>query len=455
MNINIPKDVQYIIDKFYKNNYEAYMVGGCVRDCILGLSPKDYDITTSAKPNITESLFTKTIPTGIDHGTITVIIGNESFEVTTYRTEGTYLDNRRPEFVSFVSNIKEDLSRRDFTINAFAYNDKSGLLDYFNGLSDLNNKIIKAVGDPNIRFREDALRMLRAIRFSAQLDFTIEEHTLNAIKTNCDLIKNISIERVRDELCKILISNNPSKGLILLRDTEILKIILPEINSLVQYTPLCNNHNRDVFEHTLKVINNTESNLTLRLSALFHDVGKLNTLTVLPNGHHYFPGHSIESAIMTKEILRRLKFDNEAITNVCAIIYDHLVLRPDYMPTDGEIKRLINRVGINNIYTLYNLQRADINSLWDPIPFLTKVDYIENKTIEILKNKEPLTIKDLDINGSVLIKELGLKPGKILGHILNYLLEKVLDDKSLNSKNSLISLSKAYLNNLQNNIDLH
>lgn len=448
MNINIPKNVQYIIDKFYKNNYEAYMVGGCVRDCILGLSPKDYDITTSAKPDITDSLFTKTIPTGIEHGTITVVIESENFEVTTYRTEGNYLDNRRPESVSFVSNIKEDLSRRDFTINAFAYNDKDGLIDYFDGLSDINNKIIKAVGDPNKRFQEDALRMLRAIRFSAQLDFTIEENTLNAIKYNFSLIKNISIERIRDELCKMLISNNPTKGLILLRDTGILEIILPEINSLVQYTPLCNNHNRDVFEHTLKVINNTEPDLKLRLSALFHDVGKLNTLTSLPNGHHYFPGHSIESVIMTKEILQRLKFDKITIDNVCAIIYDHLVLRPDYMPTDGEIKRLINRVGINNIYTLYGLQRADINSLWDPIPFLAKVDYIENKTIEILNNKEPLTIKDLAINGSILIREFSLRPGKILGDILNYLLEKVLDDKTLNSKDTLITLSKDYLNDL-------
>lgn len=450
MNINIPRNVKYIIDKFYESNYEAYMVGGCVRDCILGLSPKDYDITTSAKPNITENLFPKTIPTGIEHGTVTVVIEKENFEVTTYRTEGDYLDNRRPESVHFVSNIKEDLSRRDFTINAFAYNDKSGLVDYFDGLSDLNNKIIKAVGDPNIRFQEDALRMLRAIRFSSQLDFSIEENTLNAIKANCNLIKNISVERIRDELCKMLISNNPTKGLILLRDTGVLKIILPEINSLVQYTPLCNNHNRDVFEHTLKVINNTEANLILRLSALFHDVGKLNTLIALPSGHHYFPGHSIESANMTKEILRRLKFDNTTIDNVCAIIYDHLVLRPDYMPTNGEIKRLINRVGINNIYTLYDLQRADINSLWDPIPFLTKVNYISNKTKEILENKEPLTIKDLDINGSILIKELELKPGKILGDILNYLLEKVLDDKELNTKDNLINLSKSYLDDLRN-----
>ena len=447
MNINVPKNVKYIIDKFYENNFEAYMVGGCVRDSLLGILPKDYDITTSAKPNITESLFEKTIPTGIEHGTVTVVLEKENFEVTTYRTEGSYIDNRRPESVSFVSNIKEDLSRRDFTINAFAYNDQEGLVDYFNGLTDLNNKVIKAVGDPNIRFKEDALRMLRAIRFSAQLDFTIETNTLTAIKNNCDLIKNISVERIRDELCKILISDNPSQGLILLQNTGILAIILPEINSLVQYTPLCINHNRDVFEHTLKVINNTHSNLYLRLSALFHDVGKLNTLASLPNGHHYFPDHNIESANMTKEILKKLKFDNQTIDSISAIIYDHIVIAPNYMPTDGEIKRLLNRVGSKNIFTLFELQRADISSLWDPIPFLTKVDYIEDRVKNILENKEPLTIKDLNIDGSILIKELNLKPGKILGDILNYLLEKVLDDKNLNYKDTLIDLAKNYYNN--------
>lgn len=447
MNINIPKNVKYIIDTFYQNNYEAYMVGGCVRDCILGLSPKDYDITTSATPEITQSLFKKTIPTGLDHGTVTVVIEHEGFEVTTYRTEGKYIDNRRPESVSFVSDIKEDLSRRDFTINAFAYNEQSGLVDYFDGLNDLNNKIIRAVGEPNARFQEDALRMLRAIRFSSQLDFSIEDKTLSAIKENCDLIKNISVERIRDELCKILMTPNASKGLTLLKDTGILEIILPEIYNLVEYTPLCTNHNRDVFVHTLKVIDNTDTDLILRLSALFHDVGKLNTLKRLPSGHHYFPGHSEESAIMTKDILKRLKFDNETISSVYSIIYDHLVLMPEYMPTDGEIKRLINRVGIKNIFTLYDLQRADINSLWDPVPFLAKVDYMSDRTKDILQNNEPLTIKDLHINGSNIIREFNLKPGKILGEILNYLLEKVLDNKDLNSKQTLLELAKEFIDN--------
>lgn len=213
MRIFIPEDVNFIIDKFYKNNFDAFIVGGCLRDLLLNINPKDYDITTSAKPEDTISLFSKTIPTGIKHGTVTVVINNNNYEVTTFRTEGDYLDNRHPSRVDFVTDIKNDLSRRDFTVNALAYNDKLGLIDYFNGIDDLNNKIIRCVGDADKRFKEDALRMLRAIRFSCQLEFEIERKTYRAIINNADLIKNISKERIRDELCKILISRAPSKGI--------------------------------------------------------------------------------------------------------------------------------------------------------------------------------------------------------------------------------------------------
>ncbi len=447
MIIEIPNSVEFIIDKFYKNNYEAFMVGGCVRDSILGLTPKDFDITTSAKPETTNSLFEKTIPTGIQHGTITVLIDNEPFEVTTYRTDGEYLDNRHPESVIFVSNIKDDLSRRDFTINALAYNNVLGLVDYFDGITHIKNKLIKAVGDADKRFQEDALRMLRAIRFSCQLNFEIESNTYNAIIRNINLISNISIERIRDELCKILISDNPRKGIELLRDTGMLKIILPEINSLVGYTPRCNNHNKDIFEHTLRVLDNTlnDNNLILRIAALFHDVGKLNTLKELDNGHCYFPGHSEEGAIMSKDILSRLRFDNKTINKVCAIIHDHLVLYVDVMPSDYEIKKLLNRVGAENIFNLFELQRADINSLWDPIPFLKKVKYIENRVISILDNKEPLVTKDLAISGSDIIKEFSLKPGPDIGKIISILLEKVLENPELNSKNELLLLTKNFI----------
>lgn len=445
MFINIPNNVQFIIDTLYNNNYEAFMVGGCVRDALLGLMPKDYDITTSSTPDITQKLFDKTIPTGIKHGTITVVIDGENLEVTTYRTEGKYLDNRRPESVSFVSDIKEDLSRRDFTINALAYNNKVGLIDYFNGIDDLNNKTIRAVGDADKRFKEDALRMLRAIRFSCQLGFSIEDSTYNAIKLNYKLIKNISMERIRDELCKILITDSPCTGLNLLKDTGILEIILPDIYALVEYTPRCNNHNRDVFNHTLNVISNTNNDLLLRLSALFHDVGKLNTLKELSNGHCYFPGHAQEGARTCRPILSELKFDNDTIDRVSKIIFDHLVLNVDLMPTDGEVKRLLRRVGKEDIFTLFQLQRADINSLWDPIPFLKKVDFTENRVKYIIKNNEPLYIKDLAITGSDLIAELNIKPGKLVGEILTFLLESVLDDKNLNTKERLLEIAKNFL----------
>lgn len=448
MNIYIPSEVNCIINTFYKNNYEAYMVGGCVRDSILGHKPKDYDITTSSKPENTISLFDKTIPTGLKHGTVTVLINDNPYEVTTFRTEGIYLDSRRPSSVNFVTNIKEDLSRRDFTINALAYNEVTGLIDYFNGIDDIKNKIIRCVGDPDKRFKEDALRMLRAIRFSCQLSFDIDKKTLVAIKNNYSLIHNISKERIRDELCKILISPNPSKGLELLKDTKLLELILPDINLLVDFSPKCTNHNRNVFSHTLKVIDNTENNLILRLSALFHDVGKINTLTPFNNGSFYgFPRHCIEGAIMSKTILSNLRFDNNTIKTVSKLIEHHLVLNVNTMPTKYEVKKLLNSVGKDSIYLLFDLQRADINSLNNPEPFLKKVSYTQSLVDDILQTNEPLKIKDLKLTGEDLILELNIKPGKIIGEILNYLLDKILKDPSLNSKEALLALAKQFLFN--------
>lgn len=448
MNIFVPKEVNFIINTFYKNNYEAYMVGGCVRDSILGITPKDYDLTTSAKPETTVLLFNKTIPTGLKHGTVTVLINNNPYEVTTFRTDGSYLDNRRPSSVNFVTDIKDDLSRRDFTINALAYNEIAGLIDYFNGVTDIENNLIRCVGDADKRFKEDALRMLRAIRFSCQLSFDIEISTLKAIKKNYLLISNISKERIRDELCKILISPNASKGIKLLQETNLLEVILPDINSLVGFSPKCSNHNRNVFSHTLKVIDNTNDNLILRLSALFHDVGKINTLTPLNNGSFYgFPGHCLEGSIMAKKILSDLRFDNNTIEIVCKLIEHHLVLNVDTMPTKYEVKKLLNSVGNDNMNLLFALQRADIKSLNNPDPFLKKVSYTEDLSNEIINNKEPLIIKDLDITGKDLINTLEIKPGKLIGETLNYLLEKVLENPHLNLKESLLNLAKIFIDN--------
>ncbi len=446
MNIYIPNEVKFIIDTFYNNGFEAFMVGGCVRDSLLNNSPKDYDITTSAKPEDTLSIFEKTIPTGINHGTVTVLINNNSYEVTTYRTDGNYLDNRRPSCVNFVTDIKEDLSRRDFTINALAYNKSFGLIDYFNGINDISKKLIRCVGDADKRFKEDALRMLRAIRFSCQLNFKIEEATLNAIIKNSKLINNISRERIRDELCKILTSNNASEGINTLQKSGLLAEILPEINSLVNFSPLSINHNRNIFDHTLNVISKTNNNLILRLSALLHDVGKLNTLTLQDDGIYRFPNHNVEGAKISKEILRNLRFDNYTINSVSKLIEHHLVLKVNYIPTRYEIKKLLLEVGEDIIYLLFDLQSADIRSLDNPKPFLKKVDYIKDTVSDILKKREPLYISDLDINGEILLKELNLYSGKIVGEILKYLLEKVLENPSLNKKETLILLSNNFIN---------
>lgn len=445
MNITIPSNVKYIIDEFYKNNYEAFMVGGCIRDALLCKTPKDYDIATSAKPEITEKLFKRTIPTGIKHGTVTVLIDNEPYEVTTYRTEGEYKDNRRPDEVYFVSDIKEDLSRRDFTINAFAYNSREGLKDFFGGLDDLTNGLIRSVGDANKRFNEDALRMLRAIRFSTQLNFDIEENTLNAIKDNKDLIKNISAERIRDELCKILISNNVRTGLNLLKECGLLQIVIPEIVPSIGFDQKNMHHFEDVFNHTLSVIEKCPEDLNIRLAALLHDIGKPDVFFIDDKGNGRFFGHNTRSENMARDILNRLRFDNKTIKSVCILVREHMNVLDN--ASNLAIKRLINRVSKENIYSLLELQKADILSLKDPNVALYKVSDMRTKIDNIIDSNTPLTVKDLAIDGGILIKELDLKPGKIIGETLDYLLQLVLKDSSSNTKTILLEESKTFIKN--------
>lgn len=432
MHIKIPDKVKFIIDTFYENNYEAFMVGGCIRDSLLSKEPKDYDIATSALPNITESLFEKTIPTGIKHGTITVLLDKEPFEVTTYRVEGEYKDNRRPDEISFVTNIKDDLSRRDFTINAFAYNSKEGLKDYFNGLEDLQNKIIRTVGDSNKRFNEDALRMMRAIRFASQLDFNIEKSTLDGIKKNKNLLKNISSERIRDELCKLLLSDNPRKGLNLLKDCGVLDVIIPELTSLIGFNHKTKDYNEDLFDHTLSVVENTPNDLILRLSALFHDIGKPKVNDNI-------------SEDITRKILTRLHFDNKTIKSVCILIKEYMNVLGN--STDIDIKRFINRTSKENIYSLLEFQKAHVLSLKISDLDLYELNDIKNKIDNIINSNIPLSIKDLNIDGSILTKELNLKPGKVIGETLNYLLEVVLNNPNLNNETILLEKAKTFIQN--------
>lgn len=435
----IPNDVKIILDTLKNNGYESYIVGGSIRDCKIGTSlPKDYDVTTNALPEEIIKLFDKTIPTGIEHGTVTVMINGEGYEVTTYRIDGEYLDNRRPDAVIFVSNLKEDLARRDFTINALAFNEEDGLIDYFGGIEDLDNKIIRAVGEPNKRFQEDALRMLRAIRFSARLDFHIEEKTLEAIKANCQLILNVSNERVRDELCKILISNNPKKGLRLLEETKLLESILPELQAAVGFNQKNPHHDKDVFEHILAVVEKCPPELNLRLAALLHDIAKPECFTIDKEGIGHFYGHDKKGVILSEQILRRLKFDNESINKISILVKEHMNVLEK--PTDASVKRLINRVGKDLLNYLFALQRADALGSASSEIRLEEIDRVEKKASSILESKVPLSTKELAINGRDLIQEFSLKPGVEIGDMLKFLLDKVLENPQLNSKKELLAI---------------
>lgn len=425
MIINIPDEVKFIIDTFYKKGYEAFMVGGCIRDSLLLKSPKDYDIATSAPPDITEKLFEKTIPTGIQHGTITVLINKKPFEVTTYRTEGEYKDNRRPDSVSFVTDIKEDLSRRDFTINAFAFNEKEGLKDYFNGLDDLNNKIIRTVGNSNKRFKEDALRMLRAIRFSSQLDFKIEETTLEGIIKNRDLIQNISAERIRDELCKMLISNNVTKGILLLKNTNLLELTIPELNE--------NFKKDEAFNETIKMLMNTPNNLNIRLAALFYSMR--NSLNLSNN--------DTVDINLVRKILRKLRFDNKTISIVTTLLREDTGLLNSN--DDIELKKLLNRLSLGNVPLFLDLTKSYIKSLDNNSKLLDSFYNFSNRINSIIDSKDPLTIKDLNIDGGVIISKLKVSPGKIIGEILNHLLYLVLENPNLNNEDFLLKESSNYI----------
>jgi len=435
----IPKDVKIILDTLKNNGYESYIVGGSIRDSQIGTSlPKDYDVTTNALPEEIIKLFDKTVPTGIKHGTVTVMINGDGYEVTTYRIDGEYLDNRRPDAVTFVSNLKEDLARRDFTINALAFNQEDGLIDYFGGIEDLDNKIIRAVGEPNKRFQEDALRMLRAIRFAARLNFCIEEKTLEAIKLNSHLILNVSNERIRDELCKILVSINTTKALRLLEDTKLLEFILPELQVAVGFNQQNHHHDKDIFEHILAVVEKCPPSLNLRVAGLLHDIAKPDCFTIDKDGVGHFYGHDKKGVIISEQILRRLRFDNQNISKIIILVKEHMNICA--MPTNASVKRLINRVGVDLVRDLFALQRADaLGSRFSQIR-LEEIDRVEEITMTILESKVPLSIKELAVNGGDLMSEFSLKPGEEIGVMLEFLLDKVLENPQFNSKEKLLAI---------------
>jgi tRNA nucleotidyltransferase (CCA-adding enzyme) len=438
MKIIIPQEVNYILNKLVSNGYEAFIVGGSLRDSLLKKIPKDFDIATNALPSEVISIFEHTIPTGLIHGTVTVIINTRPFEITTYRIDGEYEDNRHPSSVTFTSSLEEDLSRRDFTINAMAYGINEILQDPFHGLIDLEKQIIRTVGNANLRFNEDALRMLRAVRFSCQLNFDIEAETLKSIFTNSYLLKKISAERIRDELSKILVSSKPSIGIRLLQSTNLLQYVLPEIIPCIGFNQQHPYHDKDVYDHTLSVLDNTPSRLPLRLSALLHDISKPDCFTIDGNGVGHFYTHEIKGAKAAENILTRLRFDNKTITAVSLLIKEHMAKNTPLIPS--AIKRYINRVGIENLEDLFDLQVADIKGL-KPTDDFNAVFEIKNMVAKILEEKEPRKAEDLAIDGYDLIN-LGYTPGKELGDMLKSLLEQVIENPNLNTRENLLKLLK-------------
>lgn len=437
--VQIPGHVEELLDTLTKNGFEAYAVGGCVRDAILGRRPEDWDITTSALPMQIKGLFRRTVDTGIKHGTVTVLIDNIGYEVTTYRIDGDYEDYRHPKNVEFTASLAEDLKRRDFTINSMAYNPETGLVDLFGGLRDLENRVIKCVGNPEQRFSEDALRTLRAIRFCAQLNFTIEKRTKDAIAKMAPLIANISKERIQVELDKILVSMNPDE-IKMAYETGITSYILPEFDLMMKTRQNSPYHKYSVGEHTLVVLKNVRADHYLRWAALLHDIGKPLVRTTDESGRDHFKGHGKKGTELAREILKRLRMDNRTIGIVTRLVEYH-----DYKieKNESSVRRGIARVGEETFPYFIELCYADLSgkSEYAIQKNFDLLEYIKETYKRIIEEGNCITLSDLAVKGDDLIG-MGLLPGKRIGEILNELLEMVLENPSLNDKNYLLDFVK-------------
>lgn len=445
-NIEIPESVRLIIDILEKNGHEAFAVGGCVRDTILGRDPQDWDITTSALPHEVKALFHRTIDTGIEHGTVTVMMKRVGYEVTTYRIDGEYNDSRHPDSVEFTSNLVEDLKRRDFTINAMAYNPTIGLVDAFDGIGDIERKTIRCVGEPSERFCEDALRILRAVRFSAQLGFDVEEKTVMAIQKLAPTLENISAERIRTELEKLILSNNPSK-LIDAYEMGITKVVLPEFDAMMECEQITPYHMYNVGVHTIKVMENVSAKKVMRWAALLHDVSKPEVVFVdKKNGRTHFKGHALAGSERAREVMRRLKMDNKTIKVVCRLIEHHDDRPSDKIKTPEVVRRSVNLIG-KDIYSLYlELANAD---------FAGKSDYGKEKGRDgylyckeqfqkIMEDNIATQISEMNFSGKDIIA-LGCPKGSKIGDILDGLLDLILEAPAKNTYEILKEEAKKML----------
>jgi len=433
--IDIPTNVEIILDTLHANGYEAYIVGGCVRDSILGLHPKDWDICTSALPSQTLEVFKdkRIIETGLKHGTVTVILDSVQYEVTTFRTDGEYSDNRHPDSVQFVSNLNEDLARRDFTINALAYCKESGLIDIYNGYNDLRENIVSCVRNPDERFNEDALRIMRALRFASVYGFRISDSTKESIHKNKDLLKNIAFERINVELCKLL--NGKGVLNILLNYNDVIATIIPELKPCIGFNQNNKYHMYNVYDHIAYAVWNYKGNDTvIKMALLLHDIGKPHCYSEDYNGGHFY-NHGTFSHDIAEEVLTKLKFDNKTKHDVLELVLYH---DATIEPTKKVVRRWLSKIGEKQFRRLLEIRIADILAHFNLTQEyrIDKVVIIGSILDEVIESENCFTIKDLKINGNDII-EMGLPEGKEVGEILKVLLENIINGEIPNEREYL------------------
>lgn len=446
-NIQIPPEGKAIIDTILAAGFEAYTVGGCVRDWQLGTQPHDWDICTNSKPKEVEAIFEaaanseqqyKIIETGIKHGTVTVVLNSQPFEITTYREDGPYSDGRHPDSIRMISSLNNDLARRDFTINAMAYNENDGLVDPYGGKADLDSRLIRCVGDPDTRFQEDGLRILRALRFASTLGFVIEPNTSDSIFRNKRLLRGISAERIQSELTKILTGRDA--GRILAQYRDVIAEIIPELTPMFGFEQHSPWHCYDVWGHTVVAISNSPPDPIVRIALLFHDSGKPTSFTMDESGTGHFRGHPDISKEIAETVLRRLRFDNETITAVTLLVERH-----DSFPSQSTagIRRLLSEIGENRMSQLLAIRTADImaQSGKNREHELATVEHIANVAADIIKTDNCLKVSDLAINGTDLISE-GIAEGPPIGQCLRASLELVLENPACNTREILLTYCK-------------
>jgi putative nucleotidyltransferase with HDIG domain len=439
--LQVPKDVQRVVTRLTEAGHDAYVVGGCVRDAIRGVDPQDWDIATDATPDEIQRLFAKSLYTN-RFGTVVVRSGGHEVEVTTYRTETGYTDHRRPDHVAFTDSLHEDLSRRDFTMNAMAWRPGQDgtpgeLVDPFGGQRDLESRVLRAVGEPDERFREDALRMLRAVRFATLLDMRIDEQTVTAIRRNARLAETLSGERINQEITKIMSAPRPSVAFRMLSNVGLLAVLCPELEECKK-TPQDKVAAQDVFEHSLATVDATPSNdLVLRLAGLFHDIGKPETFA---DGH--FHQHEFVGEFKARQILRRWKFDKETVAEVTHLIRNHMFWYETHW-TDSAVRRFIRKIGLDYIPALFALRRADNIGSGARSPRMYALEALWQRVQEQIAAANAFSLHDLAIDGNDIMTEFDIPSSREVGRILDALFERVLDEPALNTREKLIELAKA------------